>query len=138
MLRALARLGLDRGGPRDLDMIRAGIEAAETISQKLQNPEISQIPNSQSLAAGHDLHLDHVPVHLATELGAALADDLPLLKRDGGFVRRGYSAELDEALGLRDESRKIVAGLQARYAEARPASGRSKSSTIIFWATSSK
>ena len=56
------------------------------------------------------------PSNLLRSCGAALADDLPLLKRDGGFVRRGYSADLDEALALRDESRKIVAGLQARYA----------------------
>jgi DNA mismatch repair protein MutS len=116
VLRALARLGLDRGGPRDLDMIRAGIEAAETISQKLQAWEYGENQDSQSPGPGHGPHLDHVPVHLAARLRAALADDLPLLKRDGGFIRRGYSGDLDEALRLRDESRKIVAGLQARYA----------------------
>ena len=54
---------------------------------------------------------------LAAELGAALADELPLLKRDGGFVRAGYDAALDEARALRDESRRVIAALQARYAE---------------------
>ena len=54
---------------------------------------------------------------LADELAAALADELPLFKRDGGFVREGYDAALDEARALRDESRKVIAQLQARYAD---------------------
>jgi DNA mismatch repair protein MutS len=54
---------------------------------------------------------------LATELAAALADELPHLKRDGSFVRTGYDAALDEARALRDESRRVIAALQARYAE---------------------
>src|SRR4029450_6090845 len=54
---------------------------------------------------------------LARELTAALAEDLPHLKRDGGFVRTGYDAALDEARALRDESRRVMAALQARYAE---------------------
>ena len=47
----------------------------------------------------------------------ALADELPAFKRDGGFVRAGYEAALDEARALRDESRRVIAALQARYAE---------------------
>ena len=54
---------------------------------------------------------------LAQELGAALADELPLFKRDGGFVRAGYLAALDEATALRDESRKVIAQLQVGYAD---------------------
>ena len=50
-------------------------------------------------------------------LSAALADDLPYLKRDGGFVRGGYDSALDETRALRDESRRVVAALQARYAD---------------------
>src|SRR5262249_43349428 len=55
---------------------------------------------------------------LAAELAAALAEELPHLKRDGSFVRAGYAAALDEARALRDESRRVIAALQARYAEA--------------------
>jgi DNA mismatch repair protein MutS len=54
---------------------------------------------------------------LAKELAAALDDELPLIKRDGGFVRPGYEGSLDEARALRDQSRKVVAQLQARYAD---------------------
>ena len=56
------------------------------------------------------------PAALADQLAAALADELPHLKRDGGFVRPGFRAELDEARQLRDESRRVIAGLQAGYA----------------------
>jgi DNA mismatch repair protein MutS len=49
---------------------------------------------------------------------AALADDLPLLLRDGGFVAQGYSQELDEVRILRDEGRGVVGRLQSEYAKA--------------------
>src|SRR5262249_3724037 len=58
------------------------------------------------------------PDGLATALTAALADSLPHLKRDGGFVRDGYRGELDDARKLRDDSRRGIAGLQADYAAA--------------------
>src|SRR5206468_3342798 len=54
---------------------------------------------------------------IATTLAAALADELPYLKRDGGFVRADYDATLAETRALRDESRRVVAALQAQYAE---------------------
>ncbi|MGC2080334.1 MAG: DNA mismatch repair protein MutS, partial [Xanthobacteraceae bacterium] len=55
---------------------------------------------------------------LAAELNNALSDELPAWRRDGGFVRAGYAPALDEARALRDESRRVIAGLQVRYAEA--------------------
>ena len=58
------------------------------------------------------------PTPLAAELAPALADDPPLLARDGGFVRSGFDAALDELRGLRDESRRLIAALQQRYCEA--------------------
>jgi len=54
---------------------------------------------------------------LAREFERALAEQLPLLKRDGGFVREGYETALDETRNLRDASRLVVAAMQARYAD---------------------
>ncbi len=54
---------------------------------------------------------------LADELSRALAEQLPLIKRDGGFVRERYEAALDETRNLRDASRLVVAAMQARYAD---------------------
>jgi len=42
---------------------------------------------------------------------------VPLLARDGNFIATGWDAALDEARALRDDSRKIIAGLQTEYAE---------------------
>ncbi len=61
--------------------------------------------------------LKSAPHALAGRIEAALSDELPLLKRDGGFVRAGFHADLDEARALRDESRQVIASLQATYVE---------------------
>jgi len=58
-----------------------------------------------------------LPAGLEALLAATLADELPLLKRDGGFLREGANAELDEVRALRDQSRRVIAGLQLQYAD---------------------
>src|SRR5207245_10910286 len=55
---------------------------------------------------------------LAREFERALAEQLPLIKRDGGFIREGYEPALDESRNLRDASRLVGAALQARSADA--------------------
>ncbi|MGH6644680.1 MAG: DNA mismatch repair protein MutS, partial [Bradyrhizobium sp.] len=60
--------------------------------------------------------LDTAPNTLAMHLGDALQEELPLLARDGGFVRSGYSNDLDENRTLRDDTRQVIAGLQSDYA----------------------
>ncbi len=112
LARALARLVLERGGPRDLAAIRDGLAAARALAARLR--AITPLPDELETAA---TALVDVPVAVAAMLAAALADDLPHLKRDGGFVRSGYDGALDETRALRDESRRVVAALQARYAE---------------------
>ena len=59
--------------------------------------------------------LSAVPATLVTALETALVDDPPLLRRDGGFVREGYNADLDAARALRNDSRKVMAELEAGY-----------------------
>jgi DNA mismatch repair protein MutS len=112
MSRALARLSVGRGGPRDLAGLRDGILAADQALAKLG--EIEQPP--QEVAAVIDA-LRRPSRELATEFARALSEQLPLIKRDGGFVREGYEAALDEARSLRDASRLVVAAMQARYAD---------------------
>ena len=111
MPRALTRLALDRGGPRDLGAILQGLAASRELAEKLAHapmpPELSAaLKTLQSLPSG-----------LEEMLAQLLADELPLLKRDGGFIREGAKAELDEARSLRDQSRRVIAGLQLQYAE---------------------
>ncbi|OQW61685.1 MAG: DNA mismatch repair protein MutS [Proteobacteria bacterium SG_bin9] len=112
MARALARLSVGRGGPRDLAALRDGIEAADRASARLG---LMRDPTQDIFAATRALQ--RPPRDLLRELSAALDDTLPLLKRDDGFVRPGYEAALDETRALRDQSRQVVAAMQARYAD---------------------
>jgi DNA mismatch repair protein MutS len=112
LARALARIVVGRGGPRDLAAIRDGICAAVEFSTRLS--VLAELPRdiADAIAA-----LRRPDAAIATELARALADELPAFRRDGGFVRSGYQAALDEARALRDESRRVIAALQVRYAE---------------------
>ncbi|PNG25823.1 DNA mismatch repair protein MutS [Methylocella silvestris] len=112
LMRAIARLALERGGPRDLAALRDGLFAARALVETLRAAE--NLPDEllqACLAAGA---LDPL---VAQKLQAALADVLPLNRRDGGFVAPDFDAGLDELRALRDDTRKIVAALQARYCD---------------------
>jgi DNA mismatch repair protein MutS len=112
MSRALARLSVGRGGPRDLAGLRDGIMAADQALARLA--QLDQ-PPAEIMAVMEALRCPSR--ELAREFERALAEQLPLIKRDGGFVREGYEAALDESRNLRDASRLVVASMQARYAE---------------------
>ncbi|MBD8066416.1 DNA mismatch repair protein MutS [Devosia sp. PTR5] len=109
LARALSRLALERGGPRDLAAIGKAITAALELAGSLE-AQSDLPPALQGLVAT----LSTAPGALASELGLALDDDLPLLVRDGGFVRASYDRRLDEERALGRETRAVVAALQAR------------------------
>ncbi|SUU87263.1 DNA mismatch repair protein MutS [Aminobacter aminovorans] len=106
MPRALSRLALNRGGPRDLGALRSGFSAAQTIAGLFAD---MAVPRELGTALEA---ISALPKAFAGHLDAALGDELPLLKRDGGFVRGGYHAELDEMRALRDQSRRVIAGME--------------------------
>ena len=117
--RALTRLLLGRGGPRDLAALARSLKEGERLIAGFEKERLNPPPariaaclDALSLAQRPDL------AALVEDAGRALVEEPPLLVRDGGFIAAGWSAPLDEARALRDESRKIVAGLQATYAEA--------------------
>ncbi len=108
--RALSRLSLDRGGPRDLAAIRNGLIQAAAIASLCEGRDLPVLlaTATQNLTGFDDL------VDL---LDDALVAEPPLLARDGGFIAPGYDTELDEARTLRDEGRSVIAGFQKKYAE---------------------
>ena len=108
--RALSRLALDRGGPRDFAGIRAALEQAEDINALFAGFDLPDVlQNALSALPGQADLLDL--------LDQALVAEPPLLARDGGFIAAGYDSELDEARTLRDEGRSVIAGLQQQYAD---------------------
>ncbi|MEM9756255.1 MAG: DNA mismatch repair protein MutS, partial [Pseudomonadota bacterium] len=108
--RALSRLSMDRGGPRDLAAIRAALAAGASIATRLSSD--SEIP--PEIAGARDALTGHGPLH--NRLDAALVAEPPLAARDGGFIAAGHDSELDEARRLRDEGRGVIAQLQSGYA----------------------
>lgn len=109
MDRALSRLALERGGPRDMTAIRNALEQAACIAERFEGQEAPALLSEASKAlTGHD--------SLLLFLNAALVAEPPLLARDGGFVSVGFDAELDETRQLRDEGRSVIAKMQQDYA----------------------
>ncbi|MFV0294232.1 MAG: DNA mismatch repair protein MutS [Paracoccus sp. (in: a-proteobacteria)] len=108
MDRALSRLALDRGGPRDLAAIRAGLAQAITIADLLRDDNVAVLAQAVCDLVGHD--------ELINLLDDALIAEPPFLARDGGFVATGYDPDLDETRQLRDEGRGIIAKMQGDYA----------------------
>lgn len=110
MTRPLGRLALGRGGPRDLGAVRAGLEAAARVADRFGRAGLPPAEIEEAVAA-----LAAAPHDLAAELARALADELPLVRRDGGFVRAGWSDALDECRELSADSRRLIARLEADY-----------------------
>jgi len=107
--RALSRLGLDRGGPRDLAAVRNGLDQGEEVAALFGDIDLPPLlAEAAKGLTGHDALLDL--------LDQALVAEPPLLARDGGFIAPGYDAELDEARQLRDEGRGVIAAMQGEYA----------------------
>jgi DNA mismatch repair protein MutS len=114
--RALARISVGRGGPRDLANLRDGIRAARAlrIQLKLDDP-LKPAPGELREACRDLLDGTADASRLADKLENLLVPEPPFLARDGGFISTGVHAPLDEVRKLRDESRRVVAGLEARY-----------------------
>jgi DNA mismatch repair protein MutS len=112
MERALSRLGLARGGPRDLAALRDTLGVVPLLRRKLAVPDLDPPPALAFLQDRLDQHDD-----LADELTRALAADLPANANEGGFIAGGYHAGLDELRGIAGESQRLMAALQARYAD---------------------
>ncbi|HXJ02474.1 MAG TPA: DNA mismatch repair protein MutS [Micropepsaceae bacterium] len=115
--RATARIVLGRGGPRDLGAIRDCLSAASTLRRILGDlrdvlqPAPGELSNAQSELAAALVAVNP----LSDRLEQLLVPEPPFFARDGGFILPGAHAALDELRALRDESRRVVAGLEARY-----------------------
>ena len=113
--RAMARLAFNRGGPKDLSVVRDGLgSGAECASLLQRGAGVMGLPETLSQIAQR---LDLSDLDLYAALAHALVDDPPFLKRDGGFVRDGCRTDLDDHRELRDASRQVIAKLQLKYQE---------------------
>jgi DNA mismatch repair protein MutS len=109
--RALARVTAKRASPRDLASLAIGIARAHAIASELARLSLPAVVGANIGV------LVQAPLELSYELQRALAQSLPLMARDGGFVAAGYDQELDHSRKLRDDTRSVIAGLQAQYSD---------------------
>ena len=111
LARAMSRLALQRGSPRDLSAIRDGMGAARRCAELLGREAGGMgLPDVLSDIA---CRLDGCDAALQPLLSRALVDEPPYLMRDGGLVRAGYAQDLDDARALREDSRRVMAELEA-------------------------
>ncbi|MDE2227657.1 MAG: DNA mismatch repair protein MutS [Alphaproteobacteria bacterium] len=108
MARAMARLALGRGGPRDLACLRDALRESAALRALLDGAAPQLVAAARRDLGEHSTFVDR--------LARALAVELPLLARDGGFIAVGYAAELDALRRLRDDGKRLIVELQARYA----------------------
>jgi DNA mismatch repair protein MutS len=109
--RALARLSLGRGGPRDLAAIRDGLAAAARCQAALA--AASALPAALSAARQA---LGALP-DLFDLLTRACAEPAPARLDDGGAIKRGFDPELDAECALRDDTRRVIATMQLDLAQ---------------------
>ncbi len=119
MARAISRIALGRGGPRDMLTLGQGLKQGEIINAFFAKSSETELPQNilealskLSLADKGEL------AKFTSDISKAFLPDVPMMARDGGYIAPGWAADLDELKKLRDDSRKIVAGLQADYAKA--------------------
>jgi DNA mismatch repair protein MutS len=108
LARALGRLSVRRGGPRDLAAVRDALAAARDAAAALRGPLPSALADARALLAE--------PLPIGGTLAAALADPAPLRVEDGNAIRRDFDGELDAHRSLRDDSRRVLASMQLDYA----------------------
>lgn len=110
--RSLSRLNLGHGGPRDIAALAMGAHAGVAMADAI-------VRRTNTIIAQDDLTAMSASLVMAQDLAITidnmLADELPLLARDGGFIRRGHHPALDEIKSMRDESRRLIAQLQQKY-----------------------
>ncbi len=112
MTRALSRLSLNRGGPRDLSFIRLGLLIGTKAAELLRKEQ--SIPPNNIKSDLEDLQQS--TASLIEVLKKALETELPVLARDGGFIRSLFDPNLDALRKMSDKTRRIITNLQSRYA----------------------
>jgi DNA mismatch repair protein MutS len=107
--RLLARVATGRASPRDLSFLGRTLGSLPALKAKLTG-------RRSELLGTLEAAIDLCPELRAT-LETALADECPLSSRDGGFIRDGFSAELDSLRELARGGKQWIARYQAQETE---------------------
>ncbi|MBR0161389.1 MAG: DNA mismatch repair protein MutS [Oscillospiraceae bacterium] len=105
MQRLVSRTVYGSAGGRDLRMLSNCVAVLPRLQELLQTAES---PALQEIAA-MDLLTD-----IREDIDRCICDDPPFSVREGGIIRDGFSAELDELRQLRDHGAEKIAALEER------------------------
>jgi len=104
--RILARIGLRNARPRDLARLRDALAALPALQDGLTQ---MIAPHLLDLARSIQTYPE-----LAATLARAIIDNPPAVIRDGGVIKRGYDAELDELQTLSENAGQFLMDLETR------------------------
>ncbi len=122
--RALARLSIGRGGPRDIKAILNSFLQISPILKIVQSSKEEQPSTGDLFAFSLPPRLIKI-IKIFEQWGAfnpliqklqkAIIDSPPTLVRDGGFIASGYSPKLDEVRTLQENSKELLQAMQEKY-----------------------
>lgn len=115
--RAASRIALGRGGPRDLLTIANAMREGKALCGFLADTQVSLPRDILNIQKTLDIGKHKSLAAFVADIANAIRAECPMQARDGGFVQTGWQPELDKLLSVRDESRRVIAGLQAQYSK---------------------
>ena len=105
--RSLSRLSLGRGGPKDLFCILNGLKKSIELCEVV-NDKVEDLNDDFFLKFLKNTKGNKDVQKIVLTLESALGENLPLLSRDGNFIKAGFDAKLDEVRKFRDEAKALI------------------------------
>ena len=112
--RSLSRISLSRGGPRDLLLMSKGLLIIEGICENLISNNQAKSISSLLNAIIDNLDIDY---SLFSKIKNAFKTDVPLIVKEGNFIKEGFHKELDSLRNFRNNELEFIAKLQKKYSE---------------------
>ena len=112
--RSLSRISLSRGGPRDLLLMSKGLLIIKGICENLMSN--NQVKSISSLLNAIIDNLD-IDYSLFSKIKNAFKTDVPLIVKEGNFIKEGFHKELDSLRNFRNNELEFIAKLQKKYSE---------------------
>lgn len=103
--RLLSRLSLGSGNARDLIAMKESLKVVPSLKNLIKENFAEYFGELDELSG------------LVELIEKAISDEPPHTVREGGMIKKGYNAELDELLGISTEGKGFIADLQQREIE---------------------
>lgn len=104
--RILSRIEVGSANARDLAALRSALRALPQVKQLLSECRQGLLHTLDTRIALHEDLLD--------ELERGIVDDPPFTVREGGMIRRGFSAELDEVHDIAENNNQWMANFEQK------------------------